>query len=633
MANESSIEPNGNEPQVDDTRKSNQGTPTFDPGALEGPSAAAYSRQGEAQGGWVQFPQDTEGEPRAVGAESLMTPRMPYDSDLGGLSYTITALAGNGSNVYGYADANRLVDVKGQKSWYDNWGVKTTNGDGDVETQTFGVVTTAKRPTTSAIINWAAENSVKKVKNGAGGNKRPYKYKDFVFCKYWNKIPNNYQITLRRFQYPVFDNLEFPGENGSVLDSSITPQEYYTPFAQAITFMGDGPGNALSDMLKYNVALPYKDAESKVHQVDQQSPGADAGPAPGLAKVLGVLTGEADFNTISNNGAKPPDPYQNGPYMNRVLGPINVIKGTKQREAGLNFTQSFSLKFHYVARPIGGVNTKAAMLDIMANMLALTYAEGAFWGGAHRFTGGSPAYPFLGGKAGMNALYSGDIAGFTDALTTQMTKAAENVGEIFNSLLSDPIEGLKKLAAGGLKMGLAKSLAGKKQQLRGLPALLTGNPVGEWHLTVGNPFNPLMEVGNLICTGCDFEFGKELGPDDFPLELICTVKLEHGMKRDKAAIESMFNRGKGKIYHLPDDFQFPGRSTIDAATGTNNTSSKKLGGSGKGTNSTQRKSMLQGDAAVIDNLATSLTKAPKSIIEGAKVGYGYYNGPTPKDGK
>lgn len=603
----------------------------------DGPAAQAYSRKGEAQGGWVQFPQDDTGAPRAVGGESIMTPRTPADAGLGSVAYTITGLAGNGANPYGYADANQLLDVAGEKAWYDGWGIKetTTSGEGEdatttTQSQTFGLVKTAKKPTTSAIIDWSVENSIAKKKNGAGGNKRPYKYTDFVFCKYWNKIPNNHQITLRRYQYPVFDNLEFPGENGSTNPEAkdVDGADYYTPFSQAITFMGEGPGNTLSDMLKYTVALPYKDAESKVHEVDQSSPGADAGPAPGLAKVLGVLSGGATFSSISNDGAKPPDPYANGPYMNRVLGPVNVIKGTKQRESGLNFSQSFSLKFHYVARPIGGVNTKAAMLDIMANMLALTYAEGSFWGGSHRFTAGKPAYPFLGGKAGMNALYKGDIAGFTDALTTQMTDAAKNVGEIFNSLLSDPIEGLKKLAAGGIKMGLAKSLAGKKAQLRGLPALLTGNPVGEWHMTVGNPFNPIMEVGNLICTGCDFEFGKELGPDDFPLELICTVKLEHGMKRDKAAIESMFNRGAGKIYHLPDDFQFPGKSTIDANTGVSNTTSfGDPNNEGKKGNSVSKKSMLQGDAAVIDNLATSVTKAPASILESMKVGYGYYDKP------
>jgi len=35
--------------------------------------------------------------------------------------------------------------------------------------------------------------------------------------------------------------------------------------------------------------------------------------------------------------------------------------------------------------------------------------------------------------------------------------------------------------------------------IRNMHSLLTGDPVGEWHLTVGNPLNPIMIVGNLIC--------------------------------------------------------------------------------------------------------------------------------------
>ena len=325
------------------------------------------------------------------------------------------------------------------------------------------------------------------------------------------------------------------------------------------------------------------------------------------------------------------DPYSNGPYMNKIYGPINVIKKVKQRKQGLEFTQSFSLVFHYRARPIGGVNTKAIMLDIMANMLVLTYAEGAFWGGAVRFTGGSPQYPFLGGKAGMNALYSGDIAGFTDALSSQLADAASTVSSLFNSFLSDPIGALKKAASGGLKLGLAKMLGNKKAQLKGMPALLTGNPVGEWHLTVGNPFNPMLEIGNLVCTGCDFEFGKELGPDDFPLDLKCTVKLEHGMPRDKAAIESMFNRGGGKIYHLPDTYQFgmaswslnpnAGRTPIDGVSG--GTGVKLPGEKNNKSESVHNKSILLGDPKDIDNIWSSAQKGGNKIFETARVGFGY----------
>ncbi len=60
-------------------------------------------------------------------------------------------------------------------------------------------------------------------------------------------------------------------------------------------------------------------------------------------------------------------------------------------------------------------------------------------------------------------------------------------------------------------------------------------------------------IGNLICDNIEVEFGNELGPDDFPLDVKIIVNLEHGMARDRDAIQSMFNRGMGRIYDLPDN--------------------------------------------------------------------------------
>jgi hypothetical protein len=587
-----------------------------------------YSAHAVAHGGWTQSPGDDQGTPNAIGGAALMAQSFPADTP--GSAYAILALkSGAGSNDKGYADPGQFIDIAGNKPWYDGFGTTLSTGlDQSADGGKSALDSIARKPTTSAIIEWAKEREERK-------NKRPYKYTDFVFCKHFQKIPNNYLVTLRRFATPVFDNLEFPGENGG---GDKDPNLYYSPFAQALTYIGEDTGNALKDMLKYNAKIPYKENESKIHEVSQTAPGAEQGPAPGLAKVLGILGGGADASSIRNAGNTPLDPYKNGPYMNKVYGPLNIIKKVKARKQGLEFTQEFSLKFHYVARPIGGANTKAVMLDIMTNMLILCYAEGGFWGGGHRFTGGKPAYPFLGGKAGMDAMYSGDVGGFLDALTQQLGDAASTIGDIFNSILSDPVEGLKELAGDGAKLGMAAMISGKKKQMAQLPALLTGNPVGEWHMTIGNPFNPIMEVGNLVCDGVDFEFSEELGPDDFPLEMLATVKLSHGMPRDSAAIQSMFNRGGGKIYHLPDQYQFPGtiggkENAGDSANSTggkannsndpNSTNSTNSTDAGS-TNSTQNKSALQEvSAAEVDSWLNTAWRAPSSVLEAAKAGYGY----------
>src|SRR6185369_16070027 len=126
-----------------------------------------------------------------------------------------------------------------------------------------------------------------------------------------------------------------------------------------------------------------------------------------------------------------------------------------------------------------------------------------------------------------------------------------------------------KLAGGALDLQSYKS----RPAVVGFKALLTGLPVGEWHLTIGNPYNPMMMIGNLICTGFEFELGGEMGVDDFPDELRFLVKLESGRPRDKGDLESMYLLGEGRGYYPPDGFD--DIANLSAST-TNDTSIKDL---------------------------------------------------------
>jgi hypothetical protein len=98
--------------------------------------------------------------------------------------------------------------------------------------------------------------------------------------------------------------------------------------------------------------------------------------------------------------------------------------------------------------------------------------------------------------------------------------------------------------------------------------LQTGAPTGEWHLVVGNPMNPIAMVGNLVCTGVSIEFGEALGPDDFPTEITATFTLKHGRDRERGEIESMFNRGDGRLYQSSVPTYSTGQSIYNQGTTT-----------------------------------------------------------------
>ena len=87
-----------------------------------------------------------------------------------------------------------------------------------------------------------------------------------------------------------------------------------------------------------------------------------------------------------------------------------------KRDRGLNFTMDgLKIKFSYVSRPIGGINSKAALLDLLANMLVLCSASAVFWGGAHRFMVNPAEYPFPSDKS-RDQLYNGEILKSTGTL-------------------------------------------------------------------------------------------------------------------------------------------------------------------------------------------------------------------------
>lgn len=520
--------------------------------------------------------EEMRNDPFFIGAQSVIN------------AYSITKLYGSNSGEY-------LVDKKDKRRWYE------------IDSTQDGRLAYSLNPTTTSIINWG---------EGDPYSRTPYHFSDFVFSKYWNIVPNNRMITLRRYPAPIVDNLKFPGMDG--FTGSGTPSEKsdpeddavaeniggenqqdfqggkgtelveedqgsgkkvdFPPMATAITYFGEETNNQLSDILKFTTGFNWGEQEANVFEVGTNSnPDMESGPAGlfgglgSMAKMLNIASGNFDSNAMMNEGNLPPDPYTDGPYENRIIGPVNAITKVRKRERGLQYENKISLTFEYVARPIGGVNTKAVLLDILSNFLVVGSATAMFWGGQHRFMGQPQRYPFIGGDKGIQQWYRGDPLAWgqtsVESFATKVVGAGgvlDMAKNFFSSLLgggggdNDIMGGLKNVMAGdNLASNIIKARAAEKSKgaipyLTGLKALLIGEPVGEWHVTIGNPLNPIAMIGNLICDNIEVEFGNELGPDDFPLDLKVIVNLEHGMARDRDAIQSMFNRGMGRIYDLPD---------------------------------------------------------------------------------
>lgn len=381
-----------------------------------------------------------------------------------------------------------------------------------------------------------------------------YDYSDFAMAKYFGKIPNNMMITLRRFAFPAPDDIVSPigadqlGNSGNIGQPDI---------ARAVTWMGEDAGNQLSEIIKFSTSYQWKDAESNMQTLNSQR-GAQSG-------AFGSMLNSDAFLTAALNASQGTDAYQDAvrsanagydsfssTYPNHVFGPLNIINKVLQREQGLTFEQEFTLKFEYELRDLSGANPKILMLDQLSNMLALTYSNAPFWGGSVRYIGdGSVAKPL----GNVNKLRMGDFKGFLSSVVSDFT------GQNSGNPLMDIINGAKKfISEGGPGKALENIIGGAGLEMFNSPqggqyvqSLLTGDPTGQWHVTIGNPLNPIAVIGNLACTGTSINFEGGMGVQDFPEKMVVTVTLKPGRPRDKAEIESMFNTGRGRFYLQPDD--------------------------------------------------------------------------------
>ena len=433
-----------------------------------------------------------------------------------------------------------------------------------------------------------------------GGASAPYYWRDFIYCKYYGHIPNNYMLTLRRFPSPMRDNLSLPSK---VKNSDIYKvQGAGRPVAQAVTWFGGNTGNTLSDILQISTGLRWNENLTQASAVKQDgfaagifknqlgdllggAFGAIGGAGgdklfTGIEKAIDAVASSSDTGyqesvaAARNKALRDKAIEPGGPLSEFIWVSVDTVDQAIVRARGLDGVfNDFILNFHYELTSVGEVNSKAAMVDILGNLLALTTNYGNFLTPEIRYDNNFKAVNFPGGDEGLAQFYT-DPVQFVKTLiqfavdpnqTTNGDPVAEGVAGTINAVAkaremwSSLLVQLNDKSLKEFAMGLGNTSQFNNIVLYALTeqftkdlvfpsAILSGLPTGEWHLVVGNPCNPIAMMGNLICKKIDITFGEVLGPDDFPTELTAKITLKHARSRERGEIESMFNRGGGRLY-------------------------------------------------------------------------------------
>ena len=385
-----------------------------------------------------------------------------------------------------------------------------------------------------------------------------YSYSDFMFCKHLGKISNNYLITLRRFPLPVDD---FIGSTGlTPLMRTNNASHNASCIGCMVTWMGVS-GNSMENILKYSYNMPFREANSEIQETDpndgdqtntmmngmfsifdqeyrNQYQNGTAGTAANTAfKAFGIEMGDPPYKDVARHVDK-----------NKVYGPVDVIKTTYMRsDAGLAFDQKITLVFEYELKAYNGINGKQAMLDLISNILNVTYTTGTFWGGGYRGWGAHQSNVFT----NLNVFKArGGFTNFIDAFAKDVSTVGSELKNQFAGANGEISFGsiLKQLnSIGGMLLSGKLNALGRPHKAQ-LNSLLSPAPVGFWHLTIGNPKRPIMSIGNMIITGCTIEHCGPLGLDDFPTGLKVTVELNRGKSRDLRDIEKLYMQGNDRIF-------------------------------------------------------------------------------------
>lgn len=417
-----------------------------------------------------------------------------------------------------------------------------------------------------------------------------YKYADFAFCKDLG-MPNNRLITLRKFSIPVGDYIFRAAAVSNGADLKLAEgkegrNEDNNPYIMPgdigrMCCYFDTDDNKLEDILKYSFNITYKTMDASNQQLSSQendhvtplgtlvnflNPGMNASIGQGFSGSANHLLGRVFNSKFGWNTSE----YYNNHILteydaHKIYTPRNTIQEMEKYEGKLVFKHNFTLVFSYKLRGYQNINPKSAMLDLLANIFATTYTRGTFWGGKQTILGAQPnrsgwkkATQLVNkGEEIVDGLFNSLADGTFDAgailgcFSNFFGKFQDIMGEV-KDLNVQKVANLIKTADGKYKFsdaakGLLKNQLGRPE-LYAFNSLLDGSDTGLWHVTIGNPLNPIASIGNLIVDNVEVQHFGPLGIDDFPTELKVTVSLKHARPRDAVAMERMYTKGVGAIY-------------------------------------------------------------------------------------
>jgi hypothetical protein len=428
---------------------------------------------------------------------------------------------------------------------------------------------------TAGIKDYYAKNVFQQNSSGDEGNEDPYialiryfgdrksksmilKAADFAYLKDLGVYPINRLWILRRFpdNCIVPNNLLAWGANA------------VRPISTVVGWMKDKEDNP---MLSINFNEVWVDQNQMIDKVLTEILRDEFGlKLPAMMSVPGWSQGIL-FGMLK--AMKLTEDYN---ATNVPTGDPNVLRVAKMREVnnqGLQSKINLTLETCYEQKYINGIDPGMAMMDILSNLFKMGTSDQRFV-----LTGNSPlVQQFIGNiqsssqnidawMSFIKELIKAFLGGVTEFINDLKSTTAEvppegNAGSdtkdnqkekntTLGTATADPsaISGMGNLVAGMGSVLLAVTIAKYRWPLKGSIALMTGINTTPWHLTIGNPYSPIINIGNIVVGGVDVKLSNDLGFNDMPARIDVSIIADFGRPLGKQELEKMFNNGYKRVY-------------------------------------------------------------------------------------
>jgi hypothetical protein len=327
---------------------------------------------------------------------------------------------------------------------------------------------------------------------------------------------------------------------------------WFDEFPLAISFKEEWSHNT-NGMLKATNEISDQLANKSSDAISKTDGSTDDISNPFLSSLWSTFLSAIDTNDYSDD------------IYSKILGGANpnLIKESVYRKpASLKSSITIDLTFEYVLRYIDGIDPHIAMHNIIANIIRMGTSTSI------------SIYPKLSNDSKFKEIYTDISQGKIIKVLKKILSSAKNFltgnndTDSANSnkqiTLNSVVKNITNSLSSGEKIGevfenySSKVMSVFRFKLIAALQAETSAASGQWHVTIGNPFNPIATVGDLIISdNINLKFNKELSYNDFPTEVYATIKLKSARTRGAQEIEQIFNNGFGRIYVYPTESANP----------------------------------------------------------------------------